>query len=63
MQVYGGYLIDRADTPLSISFELAPDASAAGPGAVYTQAGLRWDYYGMPAVPWHKLRVLKAWNG
>lgn len=63
MQVYGGYLIDRADTSLSISFEVAPDASAAGPGTVYTQAGLRWDYYGMPAVPWHKLRVLKAWNG
>jgi hypothetical protein len=25
---------------------------------VYTQAGLAWDYYGMPHIPWDRLRVL-----
>jgi hypothetical protein len=62
LQVYGAYLIDRAGTSLSVSFEVAPDASPAGPGTVYTQAGFGWDYYGMPHLPWSKLRVLQAWN-
>lgn len=58
LQQYGGYLIDRADTSLAIGFEVAPDATPSGPGAVYTQAGLAWDYYGMPHIPWDRLRVL-----
>lgn len=62
LQIYGAYLIDRADAPLSVSFELAPDASATSTGAVYSAAGLSWDYYGMPKIPWNKLRVLNAWN-
>jgi len=62
LQVYGAYLIDRAGAPLAVSFEVAPDASAAGPGAVYQQAGFRWDYFGMPNVPWDRLRVLQAWD-
>ena len=60
LQVYGGYLIDRADTSLAIGFQVAPDATPANPGAVYTQAGLAWDYYGMPHIPWDRLRVLQA---
>lgn len=60
LQRYGGYLIDRADTPLAIGFEVAPDASPSNPGAVYSQAGLAWDYYGMPHIPWDRLRVLAA---
>ena len=60
LQVYGAYLIDRADTSLSMSFELAPDASSTGPGSVYQRAGFSWDYFGMPHVPWKKLRVLAA---
>ncbi|WP_420122358.1 hypothetical protein [Nakamurella sp.] len=58
LQQYGGYLIDRADTSLAIGFEVAPDASPSTPGAVYSQAGLAWDYYGMPHIPWDRLRVL-----
>jgi len=63
LQIYGGYLIDRADTSLSVSFELAPDASPTSPGTVYKRAGFAWDYFGMPHVPWAKLRVLAAGNG
>ncbi|GAA1850666.1 hypothetical protein ACFFOM_04260 [Microlunatus capsulatus] len=63
LQVYGGYVIDRAGTPLSASFERAPDATASSPGAVYRAAGFGWDYDGMDAVPWHRLRVLRTWQG
>jgi hypothetical protein len=63
LQVYGAYVIDRANTSLGISFELAPDGSWTTPGSVYKAAGFNWDYYGMPHVPWSKLRVLKTWNG
>ena len=63
LQIYGGYLIDRADTSLSVSFELAPDASPTSPGTVYKRAGFAWDYFGMPHVPWAKLRVMAAGNG
>lgn len=63
LQVYGAYLIDRAGTSLAVSFEVAPDASAAGPGTAYQQAGFGWDYYGMPHIPWSALRVLQTWNG
>ena len=62
LQVYGAYLIDRGGASLSVSFEVAPDAGAAGPGSVYSRAGFGWDYYGMPNVPWSQLRVLQAWN-
>ena len=63
MQKYGGYVIDRAGTPMSVSFERTADATANNPGSVYTRAGLTWDYYGMPNVPWQRLRVLNSWNG
>lgn len=63
LQEYGGYLIDRADTSLAVAFEVAPDASPTSPGAVYTAAGLGWDYYGMPHIPWDRLRVLQSWDG
>lgn len=62
LQTYGAYLIDRADTSLSISFERAPDAGPRSPGSVYEAAGFSWDYYGMPKVPWSELRVLETWN-
>lgn len=63
LQTYGAYLIDRGGAPLSASFELAPDATSSSPGSVYSSAGLSWDYYGMPNVPWSRLRVLQTWNG
>lgn len=63
MQVYGGYVIDRGGAPLGASFELARDATPSSPGAVYTRAGLRWDYYGLPHVPWTRMRVLRTGQG
>ncbi len=63
LQVYGAYVIDVAGTSMSVSFEVARDATATSPGATYTRAGLSWDYYGMPRVPWHRLRVLTTWQG
>lgn len=63
MQVYGGYLIDRSGTSLSVSFERAPDADAGSPGSTYRAAGLRWDYDGLEGVPWERLRVLESWQG
>ena len=63
MQTYGGYVIDRSGTSLSVSFERATDATASSPGSVYRAAGLAWDYHGMPDVPWQRLRVLKTWQG
>ncbi len=62
LQVYGAYLIDRAGTSLAVSFEVASDASGSSPGSVYTTAGFGWDYYGMPHIPWNRLRVLQAWD-
>lgn len=58
MQRYGGYLMDVAEAPLSVSFEL--DRSTPGElGKIYSDAGFRWDYDAMENVPWDKLRVLK----
>jgi len=58
MQRYGGYLMDVADTPLSVSFELDREASAGTVGTTYADAGFRWDYDAMEGVPWNRLRVL-----
>lgn len=63
LQVHGAYVIDKAGTSMSVSFEVARDATASSPGAVYTRAGLSWDYYGMPRIPWHRLRVLATCQG
>ncbi|MCX2932695.1 hypothetical protein ORI20_20695 [Mycobacterium sp. CVI_P3] len=59
MQRYGGYLMDVAATPLSVSFELDRDAAPGTVGKTYADAGFRWDYDAMEHVPWDKLRVLK----
>ena len=58
LQTYGAYIMDKGAGRLSVTFELARDASPSTPGSVYRAAGLRWDYYGMPHLPWSKLRVL-----
>jgi hypothetical protein len=64
LQDYGVYLIDKGGAPMSVSFELARDAtSAQSPGAVYQRAGLAWDYYDLPHIPWRRLRVLRRWDG
>lgn len=58
MQRYGGYLMDVADTPLSVSFERDREAAAGRVGTTYADAGFRWDYDAMEGVPWNRLRVL-----
>lgn len=59
MQRYGGYLMDVADTPMSVSFERDRDAVPGELGPTYSDAGFRWDYDAMENIPWDKLRVLK----
>lgn len=59
MQRYGGYVMDVAATPLSVSFELDTHAARGTLGQTYTDAGFRWDYDAMERIPWEKLRVLK----
>jgi hypothetical protein len=64
LQRYGAYVIDNTGAPLSVAFEVAPDATgSANPGAVYQGAGFPWDHYDMPHIPWNRLRVLRAWTG
>lgn len=64
LQIHGAYVIDKGGAPMAISFELARDAiSASRPGAVYQAAGLAWDYFDMPRVPWARLRVLAHADG
>lgn len=63
LQRYGGYLMDVSGAPLSASFERAVDATESSTGEVFQAAGLSWDYYGMPHVPWSRLRVLRTWQG
>ena len=58
LQVYGAYVVDLGAAPLSVSFELAPDSSPADPGRVYREAGLPWDYFDLPAIPWDRLELL-----
>lgn len=58
MQRYGGYLVDVAATPLSVSFERDPAAAPDALGDTYEEAGFRWDYDAMEHIPWAKLRVL-----
>lgn len=59
MQRYGGYVMDVAATPLSVSFELDTTAPPRSVGETYRTAGFRWDYDAMEQIPWDKLRVLK----
>ncbi len=59
MQRYGGYVMDVAATPLSVSFELDTQAAPGTVGQTYQDAGFRWDYDAMEHIPWDKLRVLK----
>jgi hypothetical protein len=59
LQVYGGFVVDRGSAPLSVSFELAPEASYDDIGAVYSTAGLRWDYDNLPGIPWNRLQIMR----
>lgn len=59
MQRYGGFLMDVADTPMSVSFERDRDAAPEELGTTYSEAGFRWDYDAMENIPWDRLRVLE----
>ena len=59
LQRHGAYCNDSAGTTMAFSFELP----AAGEADPYPGAGLAWDYYNMPHIPWNRLRVLRNWNG
>jgi hypothetical protein len=59
VQTYGAYVVDHGDAPLSVSFELDPNAGGDNPIVpAYQAAGLRWDYDNLPGVPWDRLQVL-----
>jgi hypothetical protein len=58
LQTYGAYCRDNGGAPMAFIFETP--LAAADP---HLEAGLRWDYYGMPHIPWKSLRVLNTWAG
>ncbi len=58
LQVYGAYVIDVGRSPMSVSFERDTGAGAGAVGTVYQNAGLRWDYDGLPGIPYDRLQVL-----
>ncbi|MFV8165921.1 carbohydrate-binding domain-containing protein [Mycobacterium sp. 134] len=60
LQVYGAYVVDTGGSPLSVSFEMDPAATASSIGSVYQQAGLRWDYDNLPGIPYSRLQVLAS---
>ncbi|WP_052960294.1 carbohydrate-binding domain-containing protein [Mycobacterium sp. EPa45] len=64
LQTYGAYVGDQGGARMAFVFEVTSDAaSPTKPGAVWTGAGLSWDYYDMAAIPWSQLRVLANWDG
>lgn len=58
LQEYGAYAIDCGAAPIAFSFE-----SPLGESDPYPEAGLPWDYWHMPHIPWDSIQVLKHWHG
>lgn len=59
LQVYGAFVSDKGGSAMGLRFERAPDATSSYPGAVYYNAGLKWDYYGITDIPMGSLRVMR----
>jgi hypothetical protein len=58
LQTYGAY--NRDNTGATIAFQFENPIGEADP---YPAAGLAWDWYDMPHIPWTKVRVLRSWDG
>jgi hypothetical protein len=58
LQTYGAYADNNGGAKMAFSFE-----DPVGRSNPYPAAGLPWDYYDMPQIPWNQLRILKSWNG
>jgi hypothetical protein len=58
LQTYGAYADNNGGAKMAFSFENPVDRPNP-----YPAAGLAWDYYNMPHIPWNQLRVLGRWNG
>ena len=58
LQRYGAYVIDGGGARMAFIFE-----NPFGERDPYPAAGLPWDYYNMPHIPWDRLRVLQRWDG
>jgi hypothetical protein len=56
LQTYGAICGDTGDTCLTFSMENT--LAEGGTDTVYRDAGVEWDYYGCPHIPWAALRVL-----
>lgn len=63
LQEYGAYNIDSGGANMGFSFELTEGANSSNPiPQTYQDAGLGWDYFSMPNIPWDQIRVLSAWD-
>jgi hypothetical protein len=58
LQRYGAYNRDNGGARMAFAFE-----NPAGEPDPYPAAGLAWDYFHMPHIPWDRLRVLRQWDG
>ena len=58
LQTYGAYAGNNGGAKMAFSFQ-----NPVGEKNPYPAAGLAWDYYDMPHIPWNQLRVLETWNG
>lgn len=59
MQKYGGFVVGAGGATLAVSMERDNAAPGDDVGAVYTEAGIRWDFDDLSGVPWNKLRVVE----
>jgi hypothetical protein len=60
LQKYGAYAMGTTSSAFSLSFEVPTPGQPGGSGPdPYPGVGFTGDYYGMPNIPWSKLKVAK----